>query len=173
MIKAVLYDIAKNSPLSYDNMVSETIYPERTNANYKYFVPYEPIVDPRQDQRYFTYKKVETPKSDAHPLYPLYGQWLIEHVYTRRTNEEIFFHVVNARRLANDSWMDYDLFYIGQGLILKQLNNIVLTPDETTLMLNYVSITNNLIQNLQHEINMKAQIITGQTPNIDEGWIKK
>lgn len=170
---AVLYDIAEDYPLSYNNQVDSLVIPERMHPNHRYFIPFEPVALVNWDSRYYDYSKRLTPKSDAHPIYPIYGQWLIEHIYTKRSTELILQSLDNAKRLANMSLIDYDLQFIAQGLIYKKLNNIGLSDDEKDFMLNYVSLTNRIVQNMQHANSLKAQILLGQEPNLDEGWEKK
>ena len=172
MINAVLYDIVANRPLSFNNEVSETVYPERTNPNYKYFVPFEPYTDPNKDQRLYDYQRKETPLNTPHPVYGIYGQWLIEHDYTKRTQAEVFISIENARRVANATLIDHDLYSMSIGIVIKKLNNELLTNDENSVLLNCVSVHNKLIQNYTNEINMKAAWIANQSINIDSGWEK-
>jgi hypothetical protein len=173
MIIAVLYDIVKNQPLSYTNEVDPLVLPERTNPDYKYFVPYEPSVKPNYDQRYYDYKMVETPKNISHPIYPLYNQWLIEHKLTKRSNDDIFLSIENARKVANATLIDYDLQAMAIAVIIKRQNNEVLTSEEIQIALDWVSISNKLIQNKQIEANKKAQVLNNQEPDIDAGWERK
>jgi hypothetical protein len=173
MINAVLYDIVANRPLSFNNEVSETVYPERTNPNYKYFVPFEPFADPNKDQRLYDYQRVETPVNIAHPIYTIYNQWLIEHEYTKRTQQEVFISIENARRVANASLIDNDLYSMSIGIVIKKLNNELLTSEENSILLMAVDIHNKLMQNYTNEINMKAAWVANQNINIDAGWKKK
>lgn len=173
MINAILYDIIKDQPVSYSNLVDPLVLPYRQNPDYKYFVVYEPNVKPNYDQRYYDYKMVETPKSIPHPIYPLYNQWLIEHVLTRRNNEYIFLSIENARKVANASLIDFDLQAMAFAIIIKKQNNETLTSEEDQVLLDWVTVGNKLIQNKQNEANKKAQVLLNQEPDIDTEWERK
>jgi hypothetical protein len=167
MIKAVLYDIVGNFPLSFDNLVSETIYPERTGTNLKYFAPYEPIAKIDYDSRLFDYQKNVTPVNTAHPMYPIYGQWKIEHVYTKRSQADVFQSIENARRVANATLIDADLYAMSLGIVIKKLNNELLTADEISILLQSADIHAKLMQNYTNEANLKAAWLANQSINID------
>jgi hypothetical protein len=170
---AIEYDIVNNRIISRNVEVLANELPERTNPDYKYFVAYEPSVKPNYDQRYYDYKMVETPKNIAHPVYPLYNQWLIEHNLTKRSNDDIFLSIENARKVANATLIDYDLQAMAIAVIIKRQNNEVLTSEEIQIALDWVSISNKLIQNKQIEANKKAQVLNNQEPDIDAGWERK
>jgi hypothetical protein len=172
MITAVLYNIVGNYPLSFDNEVSETVYPERTRSELRYFIPYEPIVKKNYDSRLLDYKKNETPLSTAHPLYPIYGQWLIEHEYIKRSQTEVFISIENARRVANASLIDNDLYAMALGIVIKKQNNELLTAEEISILLQSADIHARLMQNYTNEANLKAVWLANQPINIDEGWQK-
>ena len=150
-------DIDENNPINY-------------GTGYEYFILYEPIPDPDLDQRYFTYHKNETPVNQAHPLYPQFKKWLIEHVYTKKPTVDILFELSKARMFANSTWRDADSDTIAQGLIQKQLKNIPLENYEEAIMTDYVAKTTHLIANINHEANLKDQILLDQEPNMDSGW---
>jgi len=169
----VLYDIVGNFPLSFDNQVSETVYPEKTAQNLKYFVPYEPEALSNYDSRLLDYQRIETPISTPHPLYAIYGQWLIEHNYIKRSQTDVFISIENARRVANASLIDNDLYSMGIGITIKKLNNESLSDEEEQILLDVVNIHNRLMINYQNEINLKAAWLNNQNINIDAGWEKK
>jgi hypothetical protein len=173
MITAVLYNIGGNFPLSFDNQVSETVYPERTDPDLKYFVPYEPYTVRDYDPRLEIYTKHQTPKSDTHPDYPIYGQWLIEHEYTKRSQDDVFLSIENARRIANATLIDNDLYFMALGVTIKKQNNELLTDEETQISLSIVDIHNKLMQNYTNEANLKTAWLNNQNINIDEGWQEK
>jgi hypothetical protein len=172
MITAVLYNIIGNYPLSFDNEVSETVYPERTGSELKYFIPYEPEAKKNYDSRLLDYKKAETPLSTAHPVYTIYGQWLVEHEYIKRSQTEVFLSIENARRVANASLIDNDLYSMALGVAIKKLNNEILTTDEINISLMAVNVHNRLMQNYQNETNLKTAWLANEAINLDEGWEK-
>jgi hypothetical protein len=169
----VLYDIVRNLPLSFDNVVSEMVYPEKTNPDFKYFVPYEPYTIRNYDSRLEDYRRIETPVSTAHPTYPIYKSWLIEHEYNKRSQTDVFMSIENARKVANATWLDDDLYAMGLGITIKKLNNELLTPEENSVLLSVVNIHSKLMQNYQNEINLKTAWLANQSINMDEGWEKK
>jgi hypothetical protein len=173
IIIAILYDLQTNEPMSYDNQVNSSVYPERTGTRYKYFVPYEPIARQYPDQRYYDYSKVETPLSIEHPVYTVYSQWLIEHVYTKRSVSDIVISLENAKRVANATWIDNDLAAMATTIIIKQQNNEELEPFEEQILLDWANIGVKLMQNQQTMLNKKTQILANQEPNLDEGWERK
>jgi hypothetical protein len=173
MINAVLYDIEKGQPISYTNEVDPLVLPERVNPDYKYFVSYEPFVKPNYDQRYYDYKMIETPTDTIHPEYYLYNKWLIEHVLIKRSNDDIFLSIDNARKIANASLIDFDLQAMAFAIIIKKQNNETLTDEEEQILIDWVIIGNKLLQNKQNELNKKAQVIDGQEPDIDTEWERK
>jgi hypothetical protein len=173
MINAILYNIVKDQPLSYINEVDPLVVPEKLNPDYRYFIPYEPYTIPNYDSRYYDYRKVETPSSLTHPSYPLYNQWLVEHILTKRSNNDIFISVENARKVANASLIDFDLQAMTFAIIIKKQNNEILTDEENQILLDWVTVGNRLIQNKQTELNKKTQITNGQEPDIDAGWERK
>jgi len=168
----VLWNIVGNYPLSFDNEVSETVYPERTGSELKYFIPYEPEAKKNYDSRLLDYKKVETPLSTSHPLYPIYGQWLIAHQYIKRSQTDVFLSIENARCVANASLIDNDLYAMALGITIKKQNNEILTPDEINISLMAVNVHNRLMQNYQNETNLKAAWLANEVINIDSGWEK-
>jgi hypothetical protein len=172
MINAVLYDIVANRPLSFNNEVSETVYPERTNPNYRYFVPFEPVAYNAPDPRLYDYKPNQTPVNTAHPDYPIYGQWLIEHEYIKRSQADVFISIENARRAANATLVDADLYAMSLGIVIKKLNNELLTADEISILLQSADIHARLMQNYTNEVNLKAAWLANQSINIDSGWQK-
>jgi hypothetical protein len=172
MINAVLYDIVANRSLSFNNEVSETVYPERTNPNYRYFVPFEPVGKIDYDPRLYDYKKIETPVNTVHPDYPIYGQWLIEHEYIKRSQADVFISIENARRVANATLIDADLYAMSLGIVIKKLNNELLTADEISILLQSADIHARLMQNYTNEVNLKAAWLANQSINIDSGWQK-
>jgi len=173
MIKAVLWNIVGNYPLSFNNEVSETEYPERTGSDLKYFVPYQPVALMHYDSRLLDYKKIETPVSIPHPIYPIYWQWLIEHEYLKRSQADVFQSIENARRVANASLIDADLYAMSIGIVIKKMNNELLTADEISILLQSADIHARLMQNYTNEANLKAAWLANQAINIDSGWQKK
>jgi hypothetical protein len=171
MIIGKLINILTGDIISHNIEIDEN-NPKDYGSGYTYFITYEPYSIIDYDQRYYDYEKDETPTNEPHPIYTQFKKWLIEHQYIKRSNIDIFQSVDNACRLANYSWRNEDLFFIAQGLIQKQLNNIDLTEDEENIMLDYVNRTNKIIQNNQHSTNLKSQIELEQEPNLDEGWEK-
>jgi hypothetical protein len=169
----VLYNIVEEFPLSFNNVVSETIYPEKTHPDLKYFVPYEPYEIKNYDQRLEDYKRIKTPVETSHPLYPIYGQWLIEHEYTKRSQTDVFMSIENARRVANATWIDIDLYSMCLGIVVKKINNELLTIEENVILSESVNVHIKLMQNYQNEINLKNAWLDNQNINIDEGWEKK
>jgi len=170
MIQAVLYDIINDKPLSFDNMVSEMVYPERTNPDFKYFVSFEPFAEQEYDQRLINFKKTQTPVNEPHPDYPIYWKWLIEYEYLKKPQEEVFFSIENARRVANATLIDNDLYAMGIGIAIKKLKNGLPTEEEEQIMLDIVDIHNRIMQNYQNEIDLKAAWLNNENINIDEGW---
>ena len=170
MIAAILYDIVKGEVLSRNVIVPADSYPVSTDPNYRYFIPYEPYSVPSYDGRYYDFSVRETPENTSHPLYPVYKQWLVEYVLTKRVVSDIFASVENARRVANASLIDFDLQAMSFAIIIKKQNNITLTDEENQILLSWVTIGSKLIQNKQTESNLKAQITLDQEPDIDAGW---
>ena len=170
---AILYDISTNHILSRDVEVSIQSLPVGINPNYKYFIRYEPFIIPNYDDRYYDLSLKETQTITSHPTYLIYGQWLVEHILTKRSNSDIFISVENARKVANASLIDFDLQAMTFAIIIKKQNNETLTDEENQILLDWVSVGNKLIQNKQNESNIKLQITNGQEPDIDAGWERK
>lgn len=170
MITAILYDLAEENVLSRNNQVSETQYPTGLNANYKYFVPYEPSTFPNYDSRYYDYALSETPVEINHPVYPIYKQWLVQHILTKRSNADIFLSIENARRIANKTLIDFDLQVMAEAVIIKKINGVTLTAEENQILLDWTTVGNKLIANKQLEAVKKLQVTNNQEPDIDTGW---
>jgi len=167
---AILYDTVNNYILSRNVTVSTEFYPQGENPDYKYFIPYEPFTVPNYDDRYYDLSLKETPLNSQHPTYPLYKEWFVEHILTKRSNDNIYISVDNACRLANASLIDFDLQAMAFAIIIKKIE---LTTDELQILSNWVDVGNKLTNNRQLAINMKSQISQGQEPDIDVGWERK
>lgn len=167
--------------ISTGSIIKHGLYPredmqliEGLDPDYKYLIKVTPFSEPDYDSRYFELVITQAVTTEANAEYPHLNNYKTTFGVTKRTTEEIEFHVKQAQKQADTELCnteDQISFAMKmQSALDRKQQGLALTVDEETVLEKSRAIKVKLDKNQDNYNLLMASITLGNEPNIDAGW---
>lgn len=147
------------------------------DPNLEYLKKYTPFQPEPFDSRVFKKVETQTVTTTPHPDLPQFNQYLIEFAVEKRANEEIILSIENeeinikSEFLTNPDVIEVMLMML--TALWNKTKGMTLTALEQTAVDNLIGLNVKLLQNKEEKAIKTAQVLAGQEPDLDSGWVKK
>lgn len=153
---------------------SPDISPVGLDPDLEWLIDYTPYAMPDYDPRVFQLVTEFAPTQTAHPLYPLYNQYLITYRTEKREADYVKSQAEAKERERLEVNVDYTqrdkLVLLGLAVLFRSLDGLELNAKETVIRNRVMTAAVNLWKNDARVQELKAQIDAGQEIDLDEGW---
>ena len=174
-LESVLIQKSTGNIIKYGLYPREDMQPiEGLDPDYAYLVKVTPFKEPDYDSRYYVLNKVEAITTTPHPEYTWLNVYKTTFTVTKRSKEEIEFHVKQAQKQADTALCNTEdqlSFTIKVQASLDRLQQgLALTIDEQTILNKSRYIKVKLDKNQDNYNGIMLLVDAGSEPNIDAGW---
>lgn len=171
LIRKSTGEILKHAPYPKEDM-SEV---QGLDPDLEWLVKTEPFASPDYDSRIFVLDVTEAVTAEPHPEHTHLNQFKRTYGTTKRPNADIDLAIENAEESANNELTNYrnneKLFMLSMGILVRKNEGVEPSAKEQAILDQVKAFDVKIWKNDAEKKIKKDQVINGQEPDIDSGWV--